>query len=91
MLLSLYFPVTCNPSDAVTLLHIGVPHRSEFPTELPTHTGRGCDGHVKRLNHFEEVERFDQSDNSGRGDLGGAGAVWGGARARVAVPPPPRA
>ena len=32
---SLYFPVTCNPSRAVTLPNIAT---SEFPTELPTHT-----------------------------------------------------
>ena len=37
MLMSLYFPVTCNPSRAVTLQNIGVlqyirvPHRVTFP------------------------------------------------------------
>jgi len=37
MLLSLYFPVTCNPTRAVTLpnigvpLYIGVPHRVTYP------------------------------------------------------------
>jgi len=31
MLLSLYFPVTCNPSRAVTLPNIGVPHYIGVP------------------------------------------------------------
>jgi len=31
LLLSLYFPVTCNPSRAVTLPNIGVLHRVTYP------------------------------------------------------------
>jgi len=31
MLLFLYFPVTCQPSRAVALPNIGVPHRVTYP------------------------------------------------------------
>jgi len=31
MLMSLYFPVTCNPSRAVTSRNIGFPHRVTYP------------------------------------------------------------
>ena len=39
MLLSLYFPVTCNPSRAVTLPNVGVPHYIEV-----SHRTSGQDG-----------------------------------------------
>jgi len=48
MLLSLYFPVPCNPSRAVTLPKIKFLNTSEFPNELPTHNRFGLQECVKR-------------------------------------------
>ena len=44
MFMSLYFPVTCNPSRAVTLPNIGVPHYIGVAHRVtyPYHTWYGC-------------------------------------------------